>query len=640
MTHMQTKVGPQDPVLEGAPGNYLNTPKISHAKLQFLERLVRAAYNSFGYRLENKGVLWGFVFIRLGLINLIADQSLRRSIRMQIAQNLMGEGSFKFAAKVWDQLAAADTGADVARFKIVAGALRLLCNDKETGANQLAQGFAHPSCRVRHIVEISSVARADYDWISQNYERFVDPQFWLQESREGSLLPSRLCLLAYLTGAYKPAAAMYGHVFNTNDCSAESVAFAFRSAHWTRLPLAPAQLEGRDIHDVDGTVVYDLILRAQRGLIHPIGEYLGLPISSHLRGLLENENVWTIIEGLRALQSGDSAKALEITADAQAKNASRLALLDARPSITKILISGFGWSGSSAIHDAIRGYKGVFDIPGAGPVPYLNVGADNEPTFIREVAGFGQLRKELGSPKGVSAETLWAFFRVHILGVQPHSYSEYKSACATKNLQGCLGSLYFELIIDLVHGISKALALKLRGEKRKFPAEPFQRYCDLLVKALSKDGDRYALFNNPVRIADMQSLELIGRGISVTVCRDIRDQFADQRKSNALFAQGADVFVRMMERRRRLFGSVVSEILSTQTGLTCTLVQFERFVLEPGYRREVVTQILGQYDSNAESLYFDPSKSAQNIGIHAALLNDVERKILERSPLVFSAHPL
>jgi hypothetical protein len=58
-------------------------------------------------------------------------------------------------------------------------------------------------------------------------------------------------------------------------------------------------------------------------------------------------------------------------------------------------------------------------------------------------------------------------------------------------------------------------------------------------------------------------------------------------------------------------------------------VEFERFVLDEAYRRGVIDWLLEGQARRHVRRRFEPQRSARNIGIHANLLSDAERNIID-----------
>lgn len=585
--------------------------------------------------------------VKSGLVRLIPDKSVQTAIHLREARWVTRQGAFRKAARSWDVLSR-QGGDGSPRYMIISGALLLFELKGREGAPRIARGFRHPSCKVKTCLKVCSVPRSYYRWIEENYDSFSDEGFWIrlcdaaaEDAVAADRFRQRLALLVYLSEEPVVANAMFEmqrRLSPGGQSAVEGEIFAWRSAAWCSSSITAPNPDGCDPADLDAAAVYDLLLKARRELPHAYGEaHLKLPISAPLRQVLAVKHVWIILAALQALQRREPAQAIEILAPALAAKAGELGALERRPPVRKIFIGGFGWSGSSAVHDAIRGYPGVKEMPGAGDVPHLNEGADSEAMYIQGPAGLGELRAALNKdPKVIDAATLWSFFRLYVLGVQPHSYVEYKSVHATRNLQSILGELYFLVVMDMIHALSKAMAKGLeRG--RKFPAAPFQRFSDLLTKALTREEDRCILFNNAVTIANMEQFDLVDHAVYVAVGRDIRDQFSDQRRCNIFFNENATNFAGWMRRKRRRFESTFDAVRANRPDLERIFVQFERFVLDEAYRAGIAKALVGYHDAAAEALYFIAEQSARNIGIYGDYLSPEELSVLGASELTYDS---
>ena len=424
------------------------------------------------------------------------------------------------------------------------------------------------------------------------------------------------------------------------DIATNGALFALWSPDWDRDPPPYRFMAGSFPEaDADKVVIADIIHSGSRQNVLTLAD-IAVPksTSGHLAQLLQNPLVQPLFEAIEALQRRDYDGADEAVRPSLDHFADQIAKLEQRPAIKKIFLSGFGWSGSSAVHDALTGYPGVFEMPGTGEIAHMNAGADNEPVYLQGASGLGSLWAELKSQSGLSAPTLWSFFRLYVLAAEPYTYEDYKAAHASRALQMRLGDLYFVLLMDLIAHIAKEGAEASRGpDGPRFSVTPFQRYSNLLVASLAKDGDRFALFNNAIFVHAAGQIELVTDAVMIAVGRDVRDQFADQRRNNLYFSHRPASFVSRNQRQRRSLQAVFQGFKASRNDLSYQYVQFERFVLDTVYRAGIVRALIGTYDASSEAVHFNPVTSSRNIGGHADVLCSAELAVFNASDLAYDA---
>lgn len=331
-----------------------------------------------------------------------------------------------------------------------------------------------------------------------------------------------------------------------------------------------------------------------------------------------------IARALIALQQGRHPDVATIIGNTGA--AERMKDLDAEPDLTTIFLSGYGWSGSSALYDSLRAYPTVTEMLGAGESAHMNHGADSEPMLFEGPWGLNTIWASIYSSHRTSAEALWNFFRVHVVATLHQNYIELKSVHAAQRTHGQLGSAYVDAIALFVADLSSALC----GDRGKYSIstlKPFRTLTGRLTKAIGKPTNaKYILINNGIRAFSIDASVLATKTVFISVLRDVCDQFVDQRRSNRYFRSSVESFLKQQRRRRLSFLAGKNHLL--QTGLASEVfdVSFEDWVQQPELRAQLVRHLVGNYDPVLEARNFKPEISQLNIGIHHGAMSVQEEE--------------
>jgi hypothetical protein len=585
-----------------------------------------------------------------GLVRWVPDPAVKAFVLTREAHRQAKSRQFSSAAKNYQRICSLGDQVSLPQFDIAAGALDLFGLKSAAGAARLVAGFNSPICTVASRLKVSSVPSIHAGWLANNFASFKLERFWRVEFEAAQndltaadLFRQRLALIVYLSGEFQTGAVMFSEqrrLSVSSDNTINGALFALWASDWDEARPFHFKADAFPGADADQAVVAALIQSAARQNAIMLSE-IQQPkaISPYLSALLQNPMLQPLFDAMQALQRGDYNGAQQAVRPVLDRNSERLVGLSRRPTIRKIFLSGFGWSGSSAVHDALTGYPGGLEMPGTGDIAHINAGADNEPVYLQGDAGLGSLWSELKSQNRLSARALWSFFRLYVLATEPHTYEQYKAAHASRALQKRLGDLYYVLLMDLIANIAKegALTANAPAELPRFSVKPFQRYSNLLVAALAKDGDRFALFNNALFVHAAGQIELVSDAVMVAVGRDVRDQFADQRRNNLYFSHKPASFVSRNQRQRGSLDSVFGAIKARRSDLSYQYVQFERFVLDTAYRTGVIRSLIGRHNPVFEAVNFDPAASSRNIGAHVELLEDAELATFNASNLAFDA---
>lgn len=327
---------------------------------------------------------------------------------------------------------------------------------------------------------------------------------------------------------------------------------------------------------------------------------------------------WTGIEamtrGLLALQAGrfDEVRALVAASGA----AGRLAVLDATPAPTMVFLGGYGWSGSSAVFDAL-GVGGVASLAGGGATAHMNAGAETEPVIFDGAWGLKRVWDAVHSSDPLNRPALWNFLRVHALGTHDRSYGEHKGTGAALAARTLMGGSYIDALTVFVGDLADCIE---HGDRLRMSATtlaPFHALTGRMARAAAAPtGARTVLVNNGVRAYAIDVAALAADPVFVSVSRDLADQYAEQARSNRYFRLSLEDFLRQQRSRRLTFLRGAHALIRDGRMRAVHDVGFEAFVRDDDVRGALIEALTGARTGSAD---FDPAASAANIGIGAAL---------------------
>lgn len=295
----------------------------------------------------------------------------------------------------------------------------------------------------------------------------------------------------------------------------------------------------------------------------------------------------------------------------------------AAPAVPKVFICGFGWSGSGAIYDDIRGAEGFSEFQGAGDAPLLNADSGTEATFIQADAGLGDTWKASRSNGVLSWQQLWDLLCLHVVGLSGVGYNDYKSCSAAANNLRRYGSAYVRPFRALMEGCAELLDRPVQGGLTSLFSETTEALCRML---LEREGGSAVLFNNAVFGREAGMLSIFRNYRAVVVFRDPLDVYVDRANQDKNHWRTPDLFADLYGRGLRGYAAYRASDQWPGWG-RLREVPFERFVLDEEFRARVRGWLLAGSADGGGSL-FDPAASRRNIGMHRAVLDVKARKQL------------
>jgi hypothetical protein len=294
------------------------------------------------------------------------------------------------------------------------------------------------------------------------------------------------------------------------------------------------------------------------------------------------------------------------------------------PGIRKIFVCGNGWSGSSALYDALMEYDGLAEMPDAPGDRYLNDCTSNEMMFVQGPAGLGRIWRTAKQERKLSRLDLWELFRCHVSGAGAIGYVEHKSATAASHLMALAGSRYTSIFLRTFEGIAEmASGASVAGLRAILTATT-----ESLTAALASEG-ACVVFNNAVFGPNLDMLEIFRNVKAAVVTRDPLDTYADRRAQDVKHWMSPGSFVSFYRGSRKAF-HIRKDELPPEQSVAVREIEFEQFVLDESYRNDVLHWLLGGQSVRRVRSRFEPERSMKNVGIHKRLLEEDERNVIER----------
>lgn len=292
--------------------------------------------------------------------------------------------------------------------------------------------------------------------------------------------------------------------------------------------------------------------------------------------------------------------------------------------VPKVFLCGFGWTGSGALYDEIRGVPGFCEFEGAGLDAIINEDADSEVMFVQGSGGLGDLWLRALERRRISWHALWDTFNLHVAGLSSIGYAQYKSSAAAQNHVRRYGTLYTQPFRCFLERYARLRSDPHPGALHGCLLEATESLCSMLVQ---QSGARVVLFNNAIFGRNAAMLEIFRSHRAAIVYRDPRDVYVDRRDKDlnhwrtpaqlaAFYAHGLHQYTGYKQR-------------CGVTDLGLREVSFERFVEDDGFRAAVRAWLLGELADVRAAGYFDAAVSRSNIGIHVGELVHAEQAQLQ-----------
>lgn len=447
-----------------------------------------------------------------------------------------------------------------------------------------------------------------------------------REDAAGTLL--ELARLCFTFRKMEQAACLYRDVASAQALSTLDMAAMLYASARTDPGIAVTGLESGELarlvesvaHDPDALAVVShvALLSGDGGLAATAMERAVRARYADLQGLDEIvEDCIAMLRVIDRLCGNSPARLREELFDAAA--------LEDGDGVPKVFVCGFGWSGSGAVYDDIRGMEGFSEFEGAGDAPLLNADSGTEATFIQADAGLGDTWVAAKAGGRLAWQRLWDMLCMHVVGLSGVGYNDYKSCAAAANNLRRHGSAYTRPFRAFVQGYAALLDAPVRGGLARLFADTTEALCRML---LEQQGGKAVLFNNAVFGRGVEMLRIFRNYRAVVVFRDPLDVYVDRRNQDKNHWRTPRLFADLYGRGLRMY--VAYRTGDSWPGTdNLREVPFERFVLDADFRGSVREWLLAGSVGHGDVSCFDPATSRRNVGMHRSALDAEARAQLQ-----------
>ncbi|EDZ92427.1 TPR repeat-containing protein [Limnospira maxima CS-328] len=287
--------------------------------------------------------------------------------------------------------------------------------------------------------------------------------------------------------------------------------------------------------------------------------------------------------------------------------------------VQKILVSGMGWSGSSALYDYFREFKNIKLLKG-------------EVRWLEGPLSLLKLYDEIGKATDYWLSFLEFFFG-SLLGFKVmKSSGEYKLLGGARTFSlGADAKTYSENVNKLMGNASPLLAGK--GDT----LSNFKIFADDVANLLSGESGNHncdmVLLDNCVHIANIRVLDCLKNTKLFCTFRDPRSNFVALKREHAGFIDDANKFIDSGRKQYGKLHSLVSEYQekTQNTSSQVFKVQFEEFVLSETYRQELAQRAGLDLSTHKPHQHFKPWESKKNVYLHQTYENQEEIRAIEQA---------
>lgn len=288
---------------------------------------------------------------------------------------------------------------------------------------------------------------------------------------------------------------------------------------------------------------------------------------------------------------------------------------------TPVFVSGFAYSGSSAIFDALKGAPECVDPFMGSHLPYRRYPWSSiETPFYRGRGSLIEVYRELEGSEAAYKKKLLGFVVIKLLG----SYVTWDFTNAWLMCDCNIFSTFFsdcgklDAYLDLVATFVKNLVFAFRSrEKQSLYRRAVLNLLVDLGRLTSGGSSRYILFDNGFNGWESKYAEALPeKSILVSVYRDPRDHYNSSKK---FFKFTPEQYI---EKTRSAMNEVFEHSRMCADLFRFIPVSYEHFVLDADYRQQLGDKLGIVIPSKSRS--FDPEYSKTRIGRHVEYGNQDE----------------
>lgn len=282
-----------------------------------------------------------------------------------------------------------------------------------------------------------------------------------------------------------------------------------------------------------------------------------------------------------------------------------------------IAIGGFGWSGSGAVADYLKGSSAVRLATGDTELNLFEgqcAGVLNALELIREAPHLDRDDWR----RSVVGLMLWAVLAVAF----PRAKAADVQRWHNKSLLRAAGGNPRRLV-EPIRSLLAACACEPRD-----PDDIGRAIATMFFRTIRRQGDEQGtmVLNNSIHGKSMELLRIFDNAMGIAVLRDPRDQYVARVMENSRITIKCDRFIAnlkddLLKYRRALQHEKVSKSVRE--------IRFETFVLDAEARAQLARDCGLDPNEIERCGTFNPEKSARNIGIHKAFRNQSDIRKIE-----------
>ena len=288
--------------------------------------------------------------------------------------------------------------------------------------------------------------------------------------------------------------------------------------------------------------------------------------------------------------------------------------------IQKIIVSGMGWSGSSAFYDYFLEFDEISSLQGEMP-------------FIESVYGLKNIFNSVGDTTQFINSCI-LFFYYSMLGHGKIQSAEiFKSFRKTAKRIKELGPLVYA---QKSRQVAKRIArcINLTGKNNSILCELSNLSTEVINQFATTDQSaRFILLDNDIHISAITLIKYIPDSYVLCSFRDPRSQYVALTREFPGFSQTCDEFIESIAEKRKQADVDIEKTnqVLLESGSTSRIqkIEFEEFVLSERYRDDLARSIGLDISKRKKHSHFKPWESMRNICIHQEHLITEDIKKIE-----------
>lgn len=288
-----------------------------------------------------------------------------------------------------------------------------------------------------------------------------------------------------------------------------------------------------------------------------------------------------------------------------------------------IVVSGMGWSGSSAVYDYLREFSSIYPVLGGE----LSIIEEKE-SFLGLTYIIDNWDKNLDVIDELVTKWAIEFFFINLLGCYPIIRDDvYKQILFYRKFNIKDPFKYAEGVIQISSILSNLIIYaKKRDLLSVNKTAKLLATAILNIATIDAPNNKIPLLDNAIHFRNLQLIKYFDSVDLICVERDPRSIFVSQLEERADFDNNIVAFTNSQIANRELL-SQKKESLDENSAKRCSFIKFEDFVLSSNFRSNLVEKL--ELDSKTwteRNKFFIPENSSKNV---INFLNDVHTKEIQ-----------